>query len=228
MPEYDQPEPGVVEITGEQEIPPDLVVVPNRHAQLVPNIGVIGGAHSVLVVETGMGPRNAEKVLKFAADHAKGRRLYLTTTHFHPEHAFGARVFAGQATYLVNRAQADDGVPEDQVAAAFASRVGPVFANEAIQAAGGAAWADPALSGRDRSIAVITALVAQGVTGDRLGAHLDLARQQGLDDDALTALMVLLAGYLGYAHASLAMEVIHARAAARLSAAAGGAQETTG
>ena len=108
MPEYDQPEPGVVEITGEQEIPPDLVVVPNRHAQLVPNIGVIGGAHSVLVVETGMGPRNAEKVLKFAADHAKGRRLYLTTTHFHPEHAFGARVFAGQATYLVNRAQADD------------------------------------------------------------------------------------------------------------------------
>ncbi|HEV8527231.1 MAG TPA: carboxymuconolactone decarboxylase family protein [Actinomycetes bacterium] len=119
-------------------------------------------------------------------------------------------------------------MPEDQVAAAFASRVGPVFANEAIQAAGGAAWADPALSGRDRSIAVITALVAQGVTGDRLGAHLDLARQQGLDDDALTALMVLLAGYLGYAHASLAMEVIHARAAARLSAAAGGAQETTG
>src|SRR6266511_1853260 len=110
------------------------------------------------------------------------------------------------------------GVPEDQVAAAFASRVGPVFANEAIQA----------LSGRDRSIAVITALVAQGVTGDRLGAHLDLARQQGLDDDALTALMVLLAGYLGYAHASLAMEVIHARAGARLSAAAGGAQETTG
>jgi 4-carboxymuconolactone decarboxylase len=106
------------------------------------------------------------------------------------------------------------GVPEDQLAAAFASRVGPVFAEEQLQAAGGAAWADPALSGRDRSIAIITALVAQGVTGDRLGAHLDLARQNGLEDDALTALMVLLASYLGYAHASLAMEIIHARAAA--------------
>jgi len=106
------------------------------------------------------------------------------------------------------------GVPEDQLAAAFASRVGPVFAEEQLQAAGGAAWADPALSGRDRSVAIITALVAQGVTGDRLGAHLDLARQNGLDDDALTALMVLLASYLGYAHASLAMEIIHARAAA--------------
>ena len=103
-----EPEPGVVEITGELQIAPDLVVVPNRHLDLVPNIGVIGGTHSVLVVETGMGPRNAEKVLTFAAGYANGRRLYLTTTHFHPEHAFGAQVFAGEATYVVNRAQADD------------------------------------------------------------------------------------------------------------------------
>ena len=97
-----------MEITGEQEIARDLVVVPNRHMDLVPNIGVIGGTNSVLVVETGLGPRNAEKVIKFAADYAKGRRLYLTTTHFHPEHAFGAQVFAGEVTYLANRAQADD------------------------------------------------------------------------------------------------------------------------
>jgi len=108
MPDYHQPQPGAVQITGLKEVAPDLVVVPSRDADLVPNIGVIGGAHSVLIVETGMGPGNAEKVLKFAASYAKGRRLYLTTTHFHPEHAFGAQVFAGQATYLVNRAQADD------------------------------------------------------------------------------------------------------------------------
>jgi 4-carboxymuconolactone decarboxylase len=106
------------------------------------------------------------------------------------------------------------GVPDDQVSAAMTVRVGPVFAEEAFQFAGGAAWADPALTGRDRSVAIITALVAQGVSGDRLAAHLDLARQNGLGDDALTALMVLLAGYLGYAHASLAMETIHARQAA--------------
>jgi glyoxylase-like metal-dependent hydrolase (beta-lactamase superfamily II) len=108
MPDDDRPEPGVVEITGVREIAPDLVVAPDRHALLVPNIGVIGGTHSVLVVETGMGPGNAEKVLKFAVGQAQGRRLYLTTTHFHPEHAFGAQVFAGEATYLANRAQADD------------------------------------------------------------------------------------------------------------------------
>lgn len=107
MPKYHGPD-AVVEITGVTEIARDLVVVPNRHIDLVPNIGVIGGTHSVLIVETGMGPSNAAKVLEFAADYAKGRRLYLTTTHFHPEHAFGAQAFAGEATYLANRAQADD------------------------------------------------------------------------------------------------------------------------
>jgi glyoxylase-like metal-dependent hydrolase (beta-lactamase superfamily II) len=107
VPQYDGPDP-VVEITGEEELARDLVVVPNRHIQLVPNVGVIGGTHSVLVVETGMGPRSAERVLRFAVGQAKGRRLYLTTTHFHPEHAFGAQMFAGEATYIVNRAQADD------------------------------------------------------------------------------------------------------------------------
>ena len=107
MPKYHGPDP-VVEITGVTEIARDLVVVPNRHIDLVPNIGVIGGTHSVLIVETGMGPRNAAKVLEFAADYAKGRHLSLTTTHFHPEHAFGAQAFAGEATYLANGAQADD------------------------------------------------------------------------------------------------------------------------
>src|SRR5256886_11694000 len=107
MPEYNGPDP-VVEITGVTEVARDLVVVPNRHIDLVPNIGVIGGTRSVLIVETGLGPSSAEKVLRFAADYAKGRKLYLTTTHFHPEHAFGAQAFAGEATFLINRDQAED------------------------------------------------------------------------------------------------------------------------
>ena len=101
------------------------------------------------------------------------------------------------------------GVPEQEVAEAFAARVGPEFAEEALQAAGGAAWSSPALSGRERSIAVITALAAQGVAGDRLATHLRLGLQNGLDRDALEALMALLAIYVGYAKASLAMETIH-------------------
>ena len=101
------------------------------------------------------------------------------------------------------------GVPEQEVPGAFAARVGPLFTEEALQAAGGAAWSSSALTGRERGIAIITALAAQGVAGDRLATHLRLGLQNGLDEDALTALMALLAIYLGYAKASLAMETIH-------------------
>lgn len=95
-------------MTVNQEIATELVVLPNQNTDLVPNIGIIGGRDAVLVVDTGMGPRNAEPVLEFATEFARGRELFLTTTHFHPEHAFGAQVFRGRATYLVNRAQAVD------------------------------------------------------------------------------------------------------------------------
>ncbi|MFI5592948.1 MBL fold metallo-hydrolase [Amycolatopsis sp. NPDC051758] len=97
-----------VHVGGAREIAPDLLVIPNDRVDLVPNIGVVGGTDAVLVVDTGIGTANAAEVLAFATEVAKGRRLYLTTTHFHPEHAFGAQVFAGEATYLVNRGQADD------------------------------------------------------------------------------------------------------------------------
>ncbi|MEU9042886.1 MULTISPECIES: MBL fold metallo-hydrolase [unclassified Kitasatospora] len=101
------PDPAV-HVSGALEIAPDLLVVPNRGIPLVPNIGIIGGTRAVLVVDTGLGTANAEQVLALASEVAGGRRLYLTTTHFHPEHALGAHVFDGQATYLANRAQADD------------------------------------------------------------------------------------------------------------------------
>lgn len=107
MTEPTLPDPAV-DVAGARELARDLVVIPDRGVPLVPNIGVIGGTHSVLVVETGLGVRNAEAVLEFATEYARGRRLYLTTTHFHPEHAFGAQVFAGEATFLLNRSQADD------------------------------------------------------------------------------------------------------------------------
>ncbi|GGK88632.1 MBL fold metallo-hydrolase [Mangrovihabitans endophyticus] len=101
------PDP-IVDLGDARDIARDLLVVPNRNVDLVPNIGLIGGTDAVLVVETGLGPDNAERVLAFATEYARGRRLYLTTTHFHPEHAFGAQSFAGRATYVVNRAQAAD------------------------------------------------------------------------------------------------------------------------
>ncbi|MEV0032497.1 MBL fold metallo-hydrolase [Nocardia sp. NPDC050793] len=104
---YELPDP-VVSLGNVQEIADDLVVIGDQRVPLVPNIGLVGGREAVLVIDTGIGRSNAETVLKFATEYARGRKLYLTTTHFHPEHAFGAQVFADAATYVTNRAQADD------------------------------------------------------------------------------------------------------------------------
>ncbi|MFJ6900629.1 carboxymuconolactone decarboxylase family protein [Streptomyces hokutonensis] len=99
-------------------------------------------------------------------------------------------------------------VPEKDVPAAMADRVGPVFAEEAFMSAGGPAWSHPALTDRERSIVIITALAAQGATGDRLDGHIRLAQRNGLDYEALTAMMTLMTNYIGYAHGSQAMEAV--------------------
>jgi glyoxylase-like metal-dependent hydrolase (beta-lactamase superfamily II) len=64
-----------------------------------PNIGIVVGEHATLVVDTGMGPSNGATIARVAAKLAPGnRKLFLTTTHFHPEHAAGE---AGFPSYTI-------------------------------------------------------------------------------------------------------------------------------
>ena len=67
--------------------------IPDGSASLVPNVGIIVGKKAVLVVDTGMGTRNAETVLREVAKVAAGKPIYLVTTHVHPEHDMGAHAF---------------------------------------------------------------------------------------------------------------------------------------
>lgn len=54
-----------------------------------PNVAIIVGDRATLVVDTGLGPRNGATVARVAARLSKNQKLFLTTTHFHPEHAGG-------------------------------------------------------------------------------------------------------------------------------------------
>ena len=57
-----------------------------------PNIAIVVGNRATLVVDTGLGPRNGATAARVAKTLSTGQslqRLYLTTTHFHPEHAAG-------------------------------------------------------------------------------------------------------------------------------------------
>src|SRR6185437_773528 len=54
-----------------------------------PNVAIIVGERATLIVDTGLGPRNGATVAKVAAKLSPNQKLFLTTTHFHPEHAGG-------------------------------------------------------------------------------------------------------------------------------------------
>ena len=100
------------------------------------------------------------------------------------------------------------GIAEEDVAGWFADRHGARFGEEAINAAGGA-WNDDELSLRDRSIVVVTALIAQGGVEERLRGHVRWALEHGVTPAELEAIVALLAVYLGYPRASTAGEIVH-------------------
>lgn len=100
----------------------------------------------------------------------------------------------------------------DEVRPWFVSRFGERFADEAINAAGGA-WNDDELSLRDRSLVVVTALIAQGGVEERLRGHVRWAVDHGITLEQLEAVVALLAVYVGYPRASVAMEVVQAEIA---------------
>lgn len=91
-----------------EEVARGLMVIPDHGVPLVPNIGIVLGERAVLVVDTGMGPVNAEHVLAKVREVAGDRELYVTATHFHPEHSYGLGALAPHATVLLNAAQVED------------------------------------------------------------------------------------------------------------------------
>ena len=99
------------------------------------------------------------------------------------------------------------GIDREEVPTWFAERFGELFGREAINAAGGA-WNEDELSLRDRSIAVVAALIAQGGVESRLRGHVRWAVEHGVTPQQLEALVTLLAVYVGYPKASVANEIM--------------------
>ena len=99
------------------------------------------------------------------------------------------------------------GLPREQVVPWFVDRFGERFAEEALDAGGGA-WPDDALSLRDRSLVVVAALIAQGGVDERLRGHVRWAVEHGCTREELEALGTLLAVYVGYPRASTGLEVV--------------------
>jgi glyoxylase-like metal-dependent hydrolase (beta-lactamase superfamily II) len=110
------------------EIANGVHLIPDQRVEFVPNVGIVLGERWTLVIDTAMGARNGARILAEARRLGGDRRLMLTTTHFHPEHAFGAAPLAAEATYVCNQAQAQELVAKGPEYVEMFSGFGPGLA----------------------------------------------------------------------------------------------------
>jgi glyoxylase-like metal-dependent hydrolase (beta-lactamase superfamily II) len=92
-------------------LPENSVTRVSEHVYAIvgfPNIGIVIGDRATLVVDTGLGARNGAIVMKEAEKLAKTPILYLTTTHFHPEHAMGEQAFPPRTVIIRPAVQQDE------------------------------------------------------------------------------------------------------------------------
>ncbi|MGB8184757.1 MAG: MBL fold metallo-hydrolase [Pseudolabrys sp.] len=98
----------IVKTEGLRQVSPHIYIIPDNSVPLVPNVGFVIGERGILVIDTGLGPRNGSAVLEVAKELGGSRALYLVTTHFHPEHDLGAQVFPESTTLIRSNDQAKD------------------------------------------------------------------------------------------------------------------------
>ena len=99
-----RPDPLVKEGVTEK-ISEHVHVIPDGSVPLVPNIGIIVGSRATMVVDTGLGARNGQAVLRETQKVSRNADLYVATTHIHPEHDLGAMAFPPSAKMIRSRDQ---------------------------------------------------------------------------------------------------------------------------
>src|SRR5499427_10183045 len=68
------------------KVSPHVFVIPDGNVGAVPNVGIIVGTRATLVIDTGLGPRNGQTVLREVGKVSKNADIYIVATHFHSEH----------------------------------------------------------------------------------------------------------------------------------------------
>jgi glyoxylase-like metal-dependent hydrolase (beta-lactamase superfamily II) len=102
---------GVLPAQGPQGVPENATKKVSPHVYAIvgfPNIAMVTGTRGTLVVDTGMGAKNGAVIVREVQKLTKAPNLYLTTTHFHPEHSTGEQAFPPSTILIRNSAQQDE------------------------------------------------------------------------------------------------------------------------
>ena len=100
--------PPLVRENVTQKVSDHVHVIPDNNVGMVPNIGIIVGSRATLVVDTGLGARNGQTVMREVEKVSKTAEIYLVTTHIHPEHDLGAGGFPAHTKMIRSQDQLAD------------------------------------------------------------------------------------------------------------------------
>ena len=96
--------------------------IPDFNVGLVPNVGMVIGSRAILVVDTGLGPRNGEAIAREVKKLSAIADVYVVTTHYHPEHSLGAGAFKGARLVMTRVQQQEMSEVGKAIQDTFASR----------------------------------------------------------------------------------------------------------
>jgi len=102
------PAPPLVREGVTEKVSAHVHVIPDNSVPMVPNVGIVVGTRATLVVDTGLGRRNGEAILREVGKVSKNAELYIVTTHFHAEHTMGYTAFPPSAKYVNAKQQEAD------------------------------------------------------------------------------------------------------------------------
>ena len=100
-----------------------VYVIPDNNVGQVPNVGIVVGTRATLVIDTGLGARNGQTIMREVQKVSTTPDVYLATTHVHPEHDLGAGGFPAHTKMIRSHAQvkeiADSGLETAKRFSAF-------------------------------------------------------------------------------------------------------------
>ncbi len=90
-----------INVEQTRQISKHVYLIPDLNTHLVPNVGIIIGAESVLLVDTGLGPPNGLAAVAKVKELTDKPIRYFVSTHFHPEHNLGASALPEETITII-------------------------------------------------------------------------------------------------------------------------------
>jgi glyoxylase-like metal-dependent hydrolase (beta-lactamase superfamily II) len=100
--------PPLIKENATVKVTDHVYAIPDGSVPMVPNVGIVVGSRATMVVDTGLGPRNGQAILREVAKVSKNTEMYVATTHYHPEHSLGGAAFPETAKFVRPKVQQQD------------------------------------------------------------------------------------------------------------------------